>query len=43
MIVEYFLMEEVVGIKEVFDKMDIGKRGKINMEELRVGLYKLGY
>ena len=35
-------MEEVAGIKEAFEVMDTGKRGKINLEELRMGLQKLG-
>lgn len=35
-------VEEVAGIKEAFDMMDTGNRGKINLEELRVGLLKLG-
>ncbi|KAL9250008.1 Calcium-dependent protein kinase 8-like protein [Drosera capensis] len=42
-IAEHLSMEEVAGIKEAFEKMDTGKRGKINMEELRVGLHKLGH
>lgn len=32
----------MAGIKEAFEMMDTGKRGKINLEELRVGLQKLG-
>lgn len=35
-------MEEVAGIKEAFDMMDVEKRGKINLEELKRGLQKLG-
>ena len=35
-------MEEVAGIKEAFDMMDVEKRGKINLEELKSGLQKLG-
>ena len=35
-------MEEVAGIKDAFDMMDTGKRGKINIEELRAGLHKVG-
>ena len=35
-------MEEVAGIKDAFDMMDTGKRGKINIEELRAGLQKVG-
>lgn len=36
-------MEEVAGIKEAFDMMDTNKRNKINLEELRIGLQKLGH
>ncbi|KAK8601899.1 hypothetical protein V6N13_058432 [Hibiscus sabdariffa] len=41
-IAEHLSVEEVAGIKEAFDVMDTGKRGKINLEELRAGLQKLG-
>ncbi|KAJ8751125.1 hypothetical protein K2173_016306 [Erythroxylum novogranatense] len=41
-IAEHLSVEEVAGIKEAFNMMDIGKRGKINLEELRNGLQKLG-
>lgn len=33
----------MAGIKEAFETMDTGKKGKINLEELRVGLKKLGH
>lgn len=36
-------MEEVAGIKEAFDTMDTGKRGLINLEELKIGLRKNGH
>lgn len=36
-------MEEVAGIKEGFRLMDTGNRGKINIDELKVGLHKLGH
>ena len=36
-------MEEVAGIKEGFQVMDTSNKGKIDMEELRVGLHKLGH
>lgn len=36
-------MEEESGMKEAFDMMDSRKIGKINVEELRVGLHKLGH
>uniref|UniRef100_A0A6N2L4T7 non-specific serine/threonine protein kinase n=1 Tax=Salix viminalis TaxID=40686 RepID=A0A6N2L4T7_SALVM len=41
-IAEHLSVEEVAGIKEAFDMMDTGKSGSINLEELRVGLQKLG-
>ncbi|GAB2212179.1 hypothetical protein Droror1_Dr00025529 [Drosera rotundifolia] len=41
-IAEHLSLEEVAGIKEAFEMMDAGKKGKINMEELRGGLHKLG-
>uniref|UniRef100_A0A7C9AQN0 non-specific serine/threonine protein kinase n=1 Tax=Opuntia streptacantha TaxID=393608 RepID=A0A7C9AQN0_OPUST len=42
-IAEHLSMEEAAGIKEAFDTMDTGKRGKINMEELKVGLQRIGH
>ena len=42
-IAEHLSVEEVAGIKEAFDMMDTNKRGKINLEELRTGLQKLGH
>jgi len=42
-IVEHLIVEEVVGLKEEFKLMDTNKRGKINIDELRVGLHKLGH
>lgn len=36
-------MEEVAGIKEEFRMMDTGNKGKINIEELKIGLQKLGH
>lgn len=41
-IAEHLSVEEVAGIKEAFDMMDVEKRGKINLEELKRGLQKLG-
>ncbi|XP_024025214.1 calcium-dependent protein kinase 8 [Morus notabilis] len=41
-IAEHLSVEEVAGIKEAFDTIDIGKKGKVNLEELRIGLLKLG-
>ncbi|XWS66364.1 hypothetical protein CRYUN_Cryun05aG0193000 [Craigia yunnanensis] len=42
-IAEHLSVEEVAGIKEGFQLMDTGNRGKINIDELRVGLHKLGH
>ena len=42
-IAEHLSVEEVAGIKEGFQLMDTGNKGKINMDELRVGLHKLGH
>lgn len=42
-IAEHLSVEEVAGIKEGFEKMDTGNKGKINIDELRVGLHKLGH
>ncbi|XP_076898522.1 calcium-dependent protein kinase 7-like [Bidens hawaiensis] len=41
-IAEHLSVDEVAGIKETFDMMDTCKKGKINLEELRIGLQKLG-
>lgn len=35
-------MEEAAGLKEGFQLMDTSNRGKINIDELRVGLQKFG-
>lgn len=43
MIAEYLSIEEVSGIKERFQMMDTSNRGKINSDELRAGLHKLGH
>lgn len=43
MVAEHLSGEEVAGIKEAFDMMDTNKRSKINLEELRIGLQKLGH
>lgn len=42
MVAEHLSVEEVAGIRDAFDMMDTSKRGKINLEELRIGLQKLG-
>lgn len=41
-IAEHLSVEEVAGIKDAFEMMDTGKKGQINLEQLRVGLQKLG-
>ncbi|PWA98446.1 EF-hand domain pair [Artemisia annua] len=41
-IAEHLSVEEVAGLKETFEMMDTGNKGKINIEELRNGLQKLG-
>ncbi|KAJ7972227.1 Calcium-dependent protein kinase [Quillaja saponaria] len=42
-IAEHLSVEEVAGIKEGFQLMDTTNRGKINIDELRIGLQKLGH
>uniref|UniRef100_A0A5B7AWW0 non-specific serine/threonine protein kinase n=1 Tax=Davidia involucrata TaxID=16924 RepID=A0A5B7AWW0_DAVIN len=42
-IAEHLSVEEVAGIKEGFQLMDTSNKGKINIDELRVGLHKLGH
>ncbi|XP_059668424.1 calcium-dependent protein kinase 32-like [Cornus florida] len=42
-IAEHLSVEEVAGIKEGFQLMDTDNKGKINIDELRVGLHKLGH
>ncbi|XP_059646304.1 calcium-dependent protein kinase 32-like [Cornus florida] len=42
-IAEHLSVEEVAGIKEGFKLMDTSNKGKINIDELRVGLHKLGH
>ncbi|ONH95326.1 hypothetical protein PRUPE_7G064300 [Prunus persica] len=42
-IAEHLSMEEVAGIQEGFKLMDTTNKGKINIDELRVGLHKLGH
>ncbi|CAF1778145.1 unnamed protein product [Brassica oleracea var. botrytis] len=41
-IAEHLSVEEVAGIKEAFEMMDSNKTGKINLEQLKHGLHKLG-
>ncbi|KAI3446466.1 hypothetical protein Pfo_003131 [Paulownia fortunei] len=42
-IAEHLSVEEVAGIKEGFQLMDTGNKGKIDINELRAGLHKLGH
>lgn len=42
-IAEHLSVEEVAGIKEGFQLMDTSNKGKIDINELRVGLQKLGH
>lgn len=42
-IAEHLTVEEAAGLKEGFQLMDTNNRGKINIDELRVGLHKLGH
>ncbi|GAB4835229.1 Calcium-dependent protein kinase 8 [Ancistrocladus abbreviatus] len=42
-IAEHLSVEEVAGLKETFEAMDTYKRGRINKEDLRAGLIKLGH
>ncbi|KAG8388995.1 hypothetical protein BUALT_Bualt02G0183400 [Buddleja alternifolia] len=42
-VAEHLSVEEVAGMKEAFDMMDSGKRGKINLQEFKIGLQKLGH
>ncbi|KAK3000285.1 hypothetical protein RJ639_023770 [Escallonia herrerae] len=42
-IAEHLSAEEVAGIKQGFEVMDTTNKGKINIDELRAGLHKLGH
>ncbi|KAG9148277.1 hypothetical protein Leryth_012231 [Lithospermum erythrorhizon] len=42
-IAEHLSVEEAAGMREGFELMDTGKRGRINMDELKAGLHKLGH
>lgn len=43
MIADHLSVDEVAGIKHGFTVMDKDNRGKINIDELRVGLLELGH
>ncbi|KAG6469978.1 hypothetical protein ZIOFF_070917 [Zingiber officinale] len=40
-IAEHLSVEEIADIKEMFENMDINKKGQINFDELKYGLHKL--
>ncbi|XBJ00393.1 calcium-dependent protein kinase 20-like [Triticum dicoccoides] len=42
-IAEHLSVEEVAGIKDMFEKMDLNKDSMINFDELKLGLNKLGH
>ncbi|KAK4492389.1 hypothetical protein RD792_003194 [Penstemon davidsonii] len=42
-VAEHLSVEEVAGIKDAFEMMDTKKRGKVNIEELKIGLHNLGH
>ena len=42
-IAEHLTVEEAAGLREGFQGMDTANRGKINIDELRAGLSKLGH
>ncbi|KAK1434898.1 hypothetical protein QVD17_00652 [Tagetes erecta] len=42
-VAEHLSVEEVAGIKDVFHMIDTDNKGKINLEDLRIGLPKLGH
>ncbi|KAG0487262.1 hypothetical protein HPP92_009357 [Vanilla planifolia] len=41
-VAEHLSVEEVAGIRDMFEKMDINNKGRINFEELKYGLHKIG-
>ncbi|GAA0165470.1 non-receptor serine/threonine protein kinase [Lithospermum erythrorhizon] len=42
-IAEHLSADEAAGLREGFELMDTGKRGRINVKELKAGLHKLGH
>ncbi|CAL9050310.1 unnamed protein product [Musa banksii] len=42
-VAEHLSVEEVADIKNMFEKMDVNKKGQITLEELKCGLHKLGH
>lgn len=43
MVAEHLSVQEVEGIRGDFDTIDTRNKGKVDIEELRVGLNKLGH
>lgn len=43
MVAEHLSVGEVAGIREDFHTIDTSNKGKINLNELRIGLQKLGH
>uniref|UniRef100_A0A7N0UF81 non-specific serine/threonine protein kinase n=1 Tax=Kalanchoe fedtschenkoi TaxID=63787 RepID=A0A7N0UF81_KALFE len=42
-VAEHLSVEEVAGLKDAFRTMDVNNMGKINLEEFKNGLHKLGH
>lgn len=42
-IAEHLTIDEVAGIKDLFDKLDVQKKGEITLDELKDGLRKQGH
>ncbi|KAL4592070.1 hypothetical protein LXL04_005051 [Taraxacum kok-saghyz] len=42
-VADHLSMEEVAGIKEEFKMIDTGNKGNINIDDLKIGLQKLGH
>ncbi|XP_024985077.1 calcium-dependent protein kinase 7-like [Cynara cardunculus var. scolymus] len=42
-VAEHLSLEEMAGMKEEFRVIDTGNKGRVNLEELRIGLPKLGH
>ncbi|PKA49856.1 Calcium-dependent protein kinase 8 [Apostasia shenzhenica] len=42
-VAEHLSVEEVADIKGMFEKMDMNEKGRITLEELKLGLHKLGH
>ncbi|KAG0455585.1 hypothetical protein HPP92_024573 [Vanilla planifolia] len=42
-VAQHLSVEEVAGIRDMFEKMDINNKGRITLEELKSGLHKAGH